>query len=277
MPRLLLAIVVFALVLPVTVSAFTREVRERDSDHLSLTVDQDCLILNYNTCSGWVWIFSDAPGAVWGTVLDPNDCPGGCPSVGAVSDIWFWGLCSPSAPATIGGVGVELVDALGCPMTPLWHSGPLTVYSCIATDRWSHVYVPIAETHLEGQPFALTVKWGPESPQMKFASDNGLGNLFCWLGYVETYPGCATTGLTCMGWDWTAPGQASYIYITDFDGDTVLDDLCELYGSPYPLWFPYVAGYGYLPNNLMLIAGVVFGWPSSVKNTSWGHVKALYE
>jgi hypothetical protein len=56
-----------------------------------------------------------------------------------------------------------------------------------------------------------------------------------------------------------------------------LDDLCAVYGYPYPLAFPYVPYYGYLPNNLMLVAGLDCHTPTAVENTSWGHLKALYE
>ena len=70
----------------------------------------------------------------------------------------------------------------------------------------------------------------------------------------------------------------TYVYVTDMDGDTVLEDLCELYGAPYPLSFPYIAGYGYQPNNLFAIAMVrCSSSPSRVENTSWGHVRALFE
>jgi hypothetical protein len=55
----------------------------------------------------------------------------------------------------------------------------------------------------------------------------------------------------------------------------VLDDLCELYGGPYPLVFPY--SLDYIPNNLVIGVGLVCSEPSSVEPTSWGRVKALFE
>ena len=256
-------------------AAFTREATSFDGDPFPQSLSQDCLLLNYNTCSGWVWLFSDDPGAVWGTVLDPDDCSGGCASGGAVTDIWFWGYCSPAAPAVIGGLAVSLVDAISCPTAMLWHSGPVTVYSCISGDRWTHVHVPYWQ-HLNGCQFAITIEWGPSDPSlMRFSTDNGMGNLFCWLGYVGTFPGCATTGLNCDLWCCPPPPQETFIYVTDFNGDTILDDLCSIYGMPYPLWFPYVGGYGYLPNNLMVVAGLDCHNPTAVENTSWGRVKAL--
>jgi uncharacterized membrane protein len=271
------AILAVSAALAVNASAYTKEAAVFDGGSAPYGLSQDCLLQTYNTCAGWVWIFSDDQGAVWGTVLDPNDCPEGCANGGAVSDIWFWGYCSPGAPADINGVDVELVDGVGCPTALLFHSGALSVVSCVTGDRWTHVAVDIGQTHLDGSKFAITIEWGPASPLMRFATDNGIGNLFCYLGYVGTFPGCATTGLTCAGWSWTDPGQLTYIYVTDFNGDTVLDDLCAIYGYPYPLFFPYVNYFGYMPNNLMVIAGLDCHSPTAVENTSWGHVKALYD
>jgi hypothetical protein len=271
------AIVAISLSLAVGASAFTREASTFDGGAAPYGLSQDCLLQTYNTCAGWVWLFSDDQGAVWGTVMSPDDCPGGCTNGGAVSDIWFWGYCSPAAPALINGVDVDLVDAIGCPTSMLWHSGPITVFACVSGDRWTHVMPDLGATHLNGEDFAITVEWGPADPLMRFSTDNGMGNLFCWLGYVGTFPGCATTGLTCAGWCCPPPAQDTYIYVTDFNGDTVLDDLCATYGMPYPMWFPYVGGYGYLPNNLMVIAGLDCHSPTAVENTSWGHVKALYD
>jgi hypothetical protein len=279
MRKALLTAAVLAVSLPLAMNAFafTREAVEFDGGGAPYGLSQDCLLQTYNTCAGWVWIFGDGQGAIWGTVMDPDDCAEGCPNGGAVSDIWFWGYCSPGAPAMINGVDVDLVNAIHCPVAMLWHSGPMSVYSCVTGDRWTHVAVPIADTHLFGAEFAITIEWGPDVPLMRFATDNGIGNLFCWLGYVGTFPGCATTGLTCAGWGDNIPPQVTYIYVTDFNGDTTLDDLCAIYGYPYPMAFPYVPYYGYMPNNLMVIAGLDCNSPTAVENTSWGHVKALYE
>ena len=71
--------------------------------------------------------------------------------------------------------------------------------------------------------------------------------------------------------------QHSYIYVTDVTGDTVPDDLCALYGYPYPLAFPYYAPYGYLPNNLIIALAMDCTVPENASATSWGRVKALYE
>ena len=279
MPRLALVILVVVFLWPTPTHSFSREVAELDSHGPPYGLSDFCFLDSYNVCSGWVWVYSDVEGAVWGTVLDPNDCPGGCHFHGGKpTDIWFWGLCSPGAPAMINGVSYGFVDAIGCRTYLLWHSGPVTVYSCVSGDRWAHVSVPGGVQCVFEERFALSVEWGPDSPaQMQFATDNGLSNLFCWLGYLGTFPGCASPDHDCATWEWSNPGQVSYVYVTDFNGDTVLDDLCAIYGMPYPLWGPYVSSYGYMPNNLMAVVRLDCNWASSVENTSWGHVKALYE
>ena len=91
---------VLSLALPTNAGAFTREAAEYNDGPPVFALSQDCLLQTYNTCSGWVWILDDDEGAVWGTVVDPDDCPGGCENGGAVSDIWFWADCSPDAPST---------------------------------------------------------------------------------------------------------------------------------------------------------------------------------
>jgi hypothetical protein len=275
---LLLLFAFSCLLLPSSeVFPFTREVMPADGTSLRETLSQDCLLLNYNTCSGWMWVFSDDPGGVWGTVLSPNDCEGGCANGGIVTDIWFWSHCEPAAPATINGVGISIVDVLGCPTALLWESGPLTVYTCVDDDRWTHVDVPPAETELGGQDFAVTLEWGETESIFHLGSDNGLSNLYCLWGHMGAFPGCMEAQYTCVGWDWTIPGQVSYAYITDIDGDTILDDLCDQTGMPYPISYPYVAPYGYLPNNLAIIVGLYCYGPGAVEQTSWGYVKALYE
>jgi hypothetical protein len=274
------AIVAVSGLLAVNAFGFNREAVQYEGGSAPYGLSQDCLLQAYNLCSGYIWIITGAvsgQGAVWGTVLDPNDCPGGCTNGGAVSDIWFYGRCSPSAPAMINGVDIDLIGPDLCITAQLWHSGPISVLSCVPYDRWTHVTVPIADTHLNGEPFAVTVEWGPDTPsQCLFSTHNGIANFYCEKGQ-QGFPGCATTGLTCAGWCCPPPPQDTYIYVTDFNGDTVLDDLCATYGMPYPLWFPYVGGYGYLPNNLMVIAGLDCHSPTAVENTSWGHVKALYD
>ena len=264
------------------VLAFTRESVPLGETPFHGFRAQECLLQSYNNCAGWTWVFRDTEGAVWGTVLDPDDCIGGCENGGQVCGIWFWSDCDPS-PADLNNVGIHTIDPVNCLTGTLWNSGPITVYSCVEGDRWTYVQVPPEQAAVNGQPFAVTLEWGSESQsQAKLVTDNGICNLFCSLGYMGTFPGCQESLATCSGWHVMIPPQLTYIYITDWDGDTILDDICSIYGVPYPLFFPYVLGYGYLPNNLMLRAALYCGGETGVdsspkvNSSSWGHVKALY-
>ena len=139
----------------------------------------------------------------------------------------------------------------------------------------------LPDIDLTDDAFAVTLEWGPSSPaQVRLVTDNALGNLFCSMG-LSGFPGCLGTVCGCASWAPTA--ENSYIYLTDFTGDTIPDDLCGLYGAPYPLNFPYYPSYGYLGNNLLVSVGLTCSAASSVKDvsgesqpTSWGRVKALY-
>ena len=230
----------------------------------------DCLLSAYDTCSGYLWVWTDDPGAVWGIVQDPNTCPGGCMNGGAVSEVYVYGRCS-SVPGAIGGVSVETVDSQSCPVTLLYRSGPMTMTHCVSGDRWTVVPVPL--THVFGNPFVLTIEWGPGA-NPRLATDNALANLYCQHGFGG-FPGCAAWTDTCVGWS-NLP-QVSYIYVTDIDHNGTLEDLCALYGAPYGLSFPYGYPYGYLHNNLLLVVGLDCNSPTAVESTSWGHVKALFQ
>jgi len=269
------AIVVLGLSVAMNASAYTKQAARYDAQGAPYSLSVDCTLAAGNFCAGWIWVFNEAQGGVWGAVLDPNDCAGGCYNGGAVSEITLYSRCA-TVPGALDGVGVAAVDGVGCRTSLLYDSGPVTVVHCVSGDRWTVFTTP--PTHVFGNPFAVTVTWGPASagvnnPQL--ATDNGIANLFCSMGVVGAFPGCATTALTCSGW--TMPPQRTFIYVTDFNGDGFLDDICALYATPYPLSFPYFYPYGYLSNNLNLSVGLDCSSPTAVENTSWGHVKALYE
>jgi hypothetical protein len=261
------------LALPFRADGYTRQQVAADLGSHPSGLSEDCVLTAYNTCSGWIWIFSDVEGAVWGLVLDPADCPGGCRNGGAASDVYLYSRCA-SVPGTLGGIGLCSVDARGCPTDLLYESGPLTVTHCVSGDRWTHLELPLA--HVNGNPFALTVEWGPASgsgesnPQL--ATDCGLGNLLC-RSFMEY---CAGTSSACDSWDLRDYPQVTFIYVTDLDGGGDLEDICALYGAPESLAFPYLYGYGYLPNNLLAVVGLDCSSPTAVEPTSWGHVKALF-
>ena len=234
-------------------------------------LESDCMLCAYNACSGWIWVFSDDPGAVWGVVLDPNNCPGGCANGGAVAEVLLYSRCS-SVPGMIGDIGVATVDSRNCLVDPLYHSGPMTITRCVSGDRWTTIRIPL--TNVFGNPFALTIEWGPtHNPQ--FAIDNWLANFYCQYGFGPGFPGCATTGRTCSGW--CSLPSLTYVYLTDLDNNGTLEDLCALYGTPYPPSEYYLYPYGYHCNNLVMIVGLVCTGPTAVESTSWGHVKALFD
>jgi hypothetical protein len=261
------AIAVLGLSVAMNASAYTKQAAVFDAQGAPYGLSADCTLAASNLCAGWIWVFNDATGAVWGAVLDPNDCPGGCLNGGAVSEITLYSRCG-TVPGALGGLGLSAVDGVGCRTTLLYDSGPLTVTHCVVGDRWTTIQTPL--THLGGHPFAVTVTWGPNptgtsNPQL--STDNGIANLYCSQGITGTFPGCATTALTCSGW--VMPPQRTFIYVTDFNGDGFLDDICALYAAPYPLSFPYLYPYGYLPNNLVVSVGLDCSSPTAVENSSW--------
>lgn len=254
---------------------FTKTAAVMDAHGAPYGLSTDCTLANSNFCAGWIWVFNSLEGSEWGAVLNSSECPGGCVNGGAVSEIILYSRCT-AAPGTIDNLGVTAVDAVDCPSgSPLYASGPVTVTHCVSGDRWTTFQTPL--THTFGNPFAVTITFGPQSGGSNnpaFATDNGISNLYCSQGIIGS-PGCASTAYSCAGW--TLPPQRTFIYITDFNGDGILDDLCALYGAPYPLSFPYFYPYGYLPNNLVVSVGLDCSSPTAVENSSWGHVKALYQ
>ena len=260
-------------------AAFTHKAVRSDRARAPATLSSDCWLTSGNLCAGWIWVFNDVQGAVWGTVLDPQSCVGPWPS-GGVDEIDLYSRCS-STPAQIGGVGISSVDGVGCRTTLLWQSPPVTVVNCVSGDRWT--VIRPAGARVGNNPFAVTVTWGPgytgfgTSSNAQLATDNGIANLYCRNNptLAGVFPGCATSTTSCVGW--TIPPQRTYIYVTDLNGDGTLDDVCALYGQPYPLAFPYLYPYGYLPNNLIISVGLPAGISVSTRPTTWGHMKQLFD
>lgn len=278
MRKLLLAVTMVALSVSVASAApFTKELSKFDAQGAPYGLASDCTLENSNLCAGWIWTFTAGAGDVWGAVLNPNDCPGGCLNGGAVDQIILYSRCT-TAPGALGGVGISAVDGAGCLTTSLYDSGPVTVTHCVSGDRWTTFSTPL--THLNGNPFAVTVTWGPlaagtNNPAL--ATDNGIANLYCHNnpGVYPVFPGCGASTSDCTAWE--LPPQRTFIYVTDLNGDTLPDDICSLYGAPYPLAFPYFYPYGYLPNNLIVSVGLNCFEPTAVESGSWGHVKSLYQ
>lgn len=247
MRKVLLAAAIVALGLSVAMnaSAFTKQSARFDAQGAPSGLAVDCTLESANLCAGWIWVFNDVQGAVWGSVLNPADCAISCTNGGAVQQIVLYSRCA-TVPGSLGGVGISAVDGVGCRTTSLYDSGALTVTHCVSGDRWTTITTPL--THVNGNPFAVTVTWGPQSggtnnPQL--ATDNGIANLYCknYPSQWGVFPGCASSTSSCA--TWSLPPQRTYIYVTDFNGDGILDDICALYGAPYPLAFPYFYPYGY--------------------------------
>jgi hypothetical protein len=271
---LTVAVLAMSLALAANANAFTKQAVPMGNEGSPSGLSQDCVLQSYNICSCWIWVFTEVPGSLYGAVFDPTDCPGGCqlPSGGpggAVSDIWLYSRCTASGD--FGVVGVSTIDPTGCPVTELYNTGPFTTTHCVVNDRWTHIDVPLI--HVNGEPFAITIEWGSGAAQL--ASDNGIANLICSFGITGTFPGCFNSTCTCSGWSLSP--ATSFVYTRDFTGDTIPDDICAIYGYPYALAFPYYPGIGYIPNNIVLQVGLDCTNPTATENTSWGHVKALYE
>jgi len=275
------AIVVLGLSVAMNAFAFTKTAAKFDAHGRPYGLSTDCTLSSSNLCAGWIWVFNDVEGAIWGSVLNPADCPGGCLNGGAVSQIVLYSRCT-TAPGQLDGVGLSAVDGVGCRTTLIYDSGAQTITHCVSGDRWTTFTIDPPK-HVNGLPFAVTVTWGPgyhgagTSSNPQLSTDNGIANLFCKMnpGVYPSFPGCSTSTSSCTGW--SIPPQRTFIYVTDFNGDGILDDFCAIYGQPYPLAFPYVYPYGYLPNNLILTVGLECGNPTATAPSTWGHVKSLYE
>jgi len=287
MRKALLALAVLAISLPLATGAiaatkthpahpFSKHAAKFDAGAHPFALTGDCDLVAYNLCSSWIWVFNAAEGSVWGAVFSADMCPSGCATGGAVNNVLLYSRCNIT-PGHMDGVRIASVDASDCPTATLCDSGPLDLIHCVSGDRWTNVPMPLC--HTGGNPFAVEIVWGPQSTpgtnDVQFATDNGIANLLCSLGAVGTFPGCFSSTPTCPGWVMGA--QSTFVYVTDFNGDTILDDLCALYGAPYALAFPYLYPYGYIPNNLILGVSLDCTNPTATEPTSWGHVKALYQ
>lgn len=270
---------VLALAGPPGARALTRQLARYDGPPPSpFGLSTDCMLQDWNMCAGWIWIFDDAEGAVWGHVFDPRECPGGCPEGGHITEIRLFSRCR-AVPGSMNGIGVAAVDALGCRTAILYQGPPFTITHCVSGDGWTTI--PVPDVYVAGAPFAVTVTWGPQSAGLsnaRLASDNGIANLACRDDWFYVFPGCASSVSDCTGW--VMPPQRSFAYISDVNGDGQLDDLCALYGEPGSLAFPYYypyGPYGLLTNNLLMSVRLDCSTPSAVEPMSWGRVKRLFE
>jgi hypothetical protein len=147
------AVLAMGLSLAVNANAFTKEAAKIDGAGSPSGLSQDCVLQAYSLCSCWIWVFTELPGGIWGTVLNPADCAGGCASGGAVSDVWLYSRCTVSGD--FGGIGISTVDASDCLVSELFNTGPFTTTHCVLGDRWNHIDVPYV--HVNGEDFAVTI------------------------------------------------------------------------------------------------------------------------
>jgi len=255
-------------------AGFTRTAARYDGGQPPI-LSTDRTLAAANVCSGWIWLCSDVPGAVWGTVLNPQDCVPACTNGGLVSQVYLYTRCT-SVPGRIEHLDIHAVDGVGCFTTLLYESPPITIVHCASGDRWTVVATP--RVGVNGNPFAVSVTWGPRlsgvsNPEL--AVDNALANLYCAQNPgAIAFPGCASSTASCAGW--ISPPERTFIFVTDLNGDGVLDDLCAIYGQPYAVGFDFL--YAIIYENLVIGAGLdCTGEPISVQPSTWGHVKALFE
>jgi len=254
---------------------FPPELGRYDGGAMPHGMAMDCVLQGFDACSGWIWIFNDVQGAVWGSLFDTRECTSGCASDMRVREIYLYSICT-ATPAHFGGVGITSVDAMGCPTTLLYQSGPATIVNCTARDRWTILTTPSVPV---SGAFAVTVTWGPQAGGVsnpRFALDEEYADAVCESdpSVFGVFPGCASSGASCETWG--PQPQRSYIYVTDLNHDGKLDDVCAIYGLPYTLNLPIPYGYASWANNMILGVGLRCGGPTAVEPSSWGRVKALF-
>ena len=258
-----LAVVLLA---PESAGAYHRALAAAADAPAPYGLSADCTLQYYNICSCYLWVYSDQEHAVWGSVFDPEDCPGGCMTGGAVKEIRLFSVCA-TAPATLDAIRIQTVDAAGCPTALLYDSGgPIDIVHCVIGDHWTTIPVPLV--HVGGRPFVVQVEWGPTG-SLQIASDNPWKNYQCYSGSPE---GCLLPGCGCSSWE--IPPQRSFIYVTDRDGDGTLDDLCSDYGAPEAIT-SYV--YSDVPDNLLISVVLDCQSPTATEAGTWGRVKHLFE
>src|SRR5262249_1967729 len=75
-------------------AAYTRVAAHLSEGEPGMTLSPDCPLSLYDICSGWAWSYSDEEHAVFGTVLNPRECSGGCETGGAVTEVHLYSRCT---------------------------------------------------------------------------------------------------------------------------------------------------------------------------------------
>lgn len=102
--------------------AFQKRPASLDDESTPYGLSPDCEIVPYNICPGYIWVFHDDPGAVWGHVFDPQECPAACREGATARSILLYTRCI-APPAELRGIRLVTVDANNCPTALLCETG----------------------------------------------------------------------------------------------------------------------------------------------------------
>ena len=144
-----------SLVIPATSNALEKKsVRLPDDGSEWRGGSTSCSIRYYNTCTGWVWVWSGwAPEDRVGVNFE-TCCPPG-QGVDLTSTDVFWATGAPSGYGFTGTIDLWAADANGCPTGPSLGSQPMLPTSPWATADFSSTPVGLPDS------FVITYTFGP--------------------------------------------------------------------------------------------------------------------
>jgi hypothetical protein len=134
-----------------------RSVRMADGGHESWSRGTTpCTVTYYNTCTGWIWVWSGwLQGDRLGTAFSAC-CPSG-QNVHQLTAAWIFAATgSPSGYGFTGSLDVWSADAQECPTGPALHSQPFLPLSGWNGFDWS-----LAPIDVSGGNFAITYTLAP--------------------------------------------------------------------------------------------------------------------
>ncbi|MAF27247.1 MAG: hypothetical protein QF819_02070 [Gemmatimonadota bacterium] len=232
-----LAVVLLLVAATTSLALEKTEVPLRDSERSeNWNVATSCTVMYYNTCTGWLWIWSGwSPGDQLGIALD-SCCPGGTSSVLTGGWLFCW-TGSPSGYGFTGSVDVFAADADLCPTgAPVWTQPYLPVQD------WDWLNIAAAVT----SPFAVTYTLSPT------AGDP--------VSVVSDHPAAGPTGPPACGSCYpTTRAVRSFYYGTASSvicpGSTFFDGVCD---------------------SELMWDFVMECTPTAIDPASWGKIKGLY-
>jgi hypothetical protein len=196
-----------------------------------------CSIQYWNTCTGWVWIWSDwPPQALIGVAYE--GCLGYLSTVNS-SAVYVW-TAAPSGYGFTGTIAVGYADANGC-LANVHDSHPFLPHEGWNTYTWH----PLWLNSPSNEDFIVRVALGP-----------GEGNP---IAFPTDHPAAGPTGPTSCGVCYPSDRPAH-----SFSWGTAGSPLCP--GSPLS---------DDVCTAELLMSATVAG-QISVEGTSWGSLKSLY-